>query len=203
MKGLLIKDTYTIFKQMKIFLLMIVIFAFIPGLSAMSFSIVFATLLPISAVAYEERSKWNVLAAMMPYTATEQVVEKYLFGYAVIIAAVALDCGAQALASLFTQNPLTGEYFSSLVLLVCGGLMVDAVEMPVVLRFGVEKGRMYIILFAVVIAMTAAALISNISDLMAQMNLAAGPVILLALLAAAVFNAVSIPLSIKWQARKR
>ncbi|MEA4890523.1 MAG: ABC-2 transporter permease [Clostridiaceae bacterium] len=68
MKGLLLKDYYTLFKQAKIFILLILVFAVMPGESMTSFAVVYAAMLPITALAYDERAKWDSLAAMMPYS---------------------------------------------------------------------------------------------------------------------------------------
>lgn len=68
MKGLFIKDLYTLAKQMKIFLLMIVVFAVVPNGSMAGFAIVYSAMLPMTSLAYDERSHWDELAATMPYS---------------------------------------------------------------------------------------------------------------------------------------
>jgi len=53
MKALLLKDFYTLIKQIKIFIIMIIIFAAIPGYSIAGFAMVYAAMLPITAMAYD------------------------------------------------------------------------------------------------------------------------------------------------------
>lgn len=197
MKGLLIKDFYAIFKQMKAFLLLIAAFAFIPGMSSLSFAIIFATLLPITTIAYDERSKWNRLAAMMPYSAGDLVLSKYLFGYIVIFATTALCCFAQAVVGIFTDTALTGEFFMELVLLICAGLIIDAVELPVIMKLGVEKGRMFMIFFVIILAIGGTVFASDLAEFFSDKNFNMMPVLLLSILAAAVLNALSVPLSVR------
>lgn len=197
MKGLLVKDFYTIFKQMKAFLLLIILFAFIPGFSSISFAIIFATLLPITSVAYDERSKWNRLAAMMPYSDRDLVLSKYLFGYVVVLAVAVFCCFAQAVVGIFTHTALTGELFVQLVLFVCAGLIIDAVELPVILKFGVEKGRIFMIFFAVILAVCGTSLVSGLAESMPFKSLDKTLILLLSPLAAVILNVLSVLLSVK------
>lgn len=57
MKALIKKDFFTVLKSMKVFLLLFLLFAIIPDSSASSFAIVYAAMLPLTALAYDERSK--------------------------------------------------------------------------------------------------------------------------------------------------
>ena len=56
MSALLLKDYYVIFRQMKIFLLLILVFSCIPGTFYSTFAVVYASMLPYTALAYDERS---------------------------------------------------------------------------------------------------------------------------------------------------
>lgn len=80
MKGLLLKDWYTLIKQMKIMLVLMLVFACVPGYSMAAFAVVYAAMLPVTALAYDERSKWDELAAMLPYSVKEIVGGKYVLG---------------------------------------------------------------------------------------------------------------------------
>ena len=46
----------------------------------------YAAMMPISALAYDENCKWDQLAAMMPYSVRDIVLSKYLFGYICLLA---------------------------------------------------------------------------------------------------------------------
>ena len=197
MRGLLVKDFYTVFKQMKAFLLLIVVFAFIPGFSSLSFAIIFATLLPITSVAYDERSKWNRMAAMMPYSARDLVLSKYLFGYIIAFAVAAFCCFAQAVVGLFTHAALTGEFFMKLILFVCAGLIIDAIELPVIIKFGVEKGRIFMVFFTVILAVCGTSLVSSLAESQSFQRLDMTLVLLLSPLAAVILNVLSVLLSVK------
>lgn len=167
MKGLLLKDFYTMIKQMKLFLLMIVIFTLIPGFSMAGFAIVYAAMLPITALAYDERSKWAQLAAMMPYKPVQLVLSKYLLGYIVVAVTLALTLAAQTLTGFAKGSPI-GEMdvFATCVTAVVA-LLIQAFNLPLMFRFGVEKGRM---LLLIVVAMSVMAVMGSGAFLMTTLG---------------------------------
>ncbi|MEG0372022.1 MAG: ABC-2 transporter permease [Clostridium sp.] len=81
MSGLLIKDILVITKQLKIFLIIIPVMAITGGGSMDMLAILMSSVLPMTAIAYDERSKWNQIAVMMPYSRKDMVISKYLLGY--------------------------------------------------------------------------------------------------------------------------
>ena len=101
MKGLLLKDWYTLIKQMKIMLVLMLVFACVPGYSMAAFAVVYAAMLPVTALAYDERSKWDELAAMLPYSVLEIVGGKYVLGVTAVAAAGAVASAAQLILSRF------------------------------------------------------------------------------------------------------
>lgn len=142
MKGLLLKDFYTLRKTMKVFLLMLLIFSFTPNMQMTSFAIVYSAMLPITALAYDERSKWDELAAMMPYTAHELVFSKYLLGYLAILGASVLSVAAQFSLSAFGSGVFGMEELISLLLMVCIASIMMSVNLPFLFKLGVERGRL-------------------------------------------------------------
>ena len=163
MRGLIIKDCLTLVKQMKIFLVIIVIFSIVPGYNMSAFAIIYSALLPMTALAYDERSKWDVLAAMMPYRPRDIVVSKYLLGIGAVIAAAVISCIAQAVISAVRHTAMDPEFFAGSAIMLCAGLIMLSVLLPFMFRFGVEKGR--IAMFVIVgLAAVAAAFLSGRSD---------------------------------------
>ena len=141
MKGLLIKDVYTLTRQMKIFLLLIVAFSVMPGFSSSAFAIVYAAMLPVTALAYDERSKWDTLAAMMPYSTRELVWSKYVLGFLSVGCAGALSLAARVLLAAVRHTP-AGAVLTDLPGVLCVAAVLLAVTLPFMFRFGVEKGRL-------------------------------------------------------------
>lgn len=193
MKGLLIKDFYTLVKQMKLFLVMIGLFAVIPGSSMSSFAVIYAAMLPMTALAYDERAKWDELAAMLPYSEKALVFSKYALGYAGIFLSSLLSLGAQVALSLIRREPMVSESLLMLPLLAVLGLVMEAVSLPLLFRFGVEKGR-YMLLF--IIGGLAALGVGLGGDLAVYLSKGEGMgILLLALALAAFLNFLSVHIS--------
>lgn len=154
MKGLLLKDWYTLIKQMKIMLVLMLAFACVPGYSMAAFAVVYAAMLPVTALAYDERSKWDELAAMLPYSIKEIVGGKYVLGVTAVAAAGAVAAVAQLILSRFGWTQFDAEAAFALLFTACLALIMLAIYLPVMFRLGVEKGR---VLFTILICASAAA----------------------------------------------
>lgn len=146
MKGLLIKDFLVIAKQLKLFLLLIPIMALTAGTSLASIAILLGAVLPMTAVAYDEQSKWEQLAAMMPYSKKDLVLSKYLLGYLCMAGATILFLLAQFVLTIVTAGNTDSSFFMILLSIV-NGLLLIAVNMPILFKFGAQKGRFVFILF--------------------------------------------------------
>ena len=146
MKGLVWKDIYTLLKQAKFFLLLMVLFACLPGYSMSAFAIFYGAMLPITALAYDERSKWDELAAMMPYSVKEIVGSKYVLGLLLVGSISALSIAARIVTGIIKATPFDAEGIMSTVILACLSLVLLMVDLPLMFRLGVEKGRIIYIL---------------------------------------------------------
>lgn len=105
MQALILKDFYVMWKQTRVFLLVILVFSAIPGSFNAVFAVIYSAMLPYTAMAYDERSKWNQLAAMMPYSDRDIVLSKYAFGWLFILAATAASLVLQAALSPWYGPP--------------------------------------------------------------------------------------------------
>jgi len=149
MKGLLLKDFYTLLKQLKLYLVFIVILSVIPSMNMTSIGIVYAAMLPITVIAFDERSKWDQLAVMMPYTRNELVLSKFLIGYIAVAVTCLISLGIQVIIGAVNGQPLTMEQMLTVVLTAFAGVILLAIYLPFVFWLGVERGR---IVFLVLMA---------------------------------------------------
>lgn len=150
MKSLLLKDFYVITKQLKIFLIIIPVIALTTGEAMSTFSILLGAVLPMTAIAYDERSEWNELAAMMPYSKFDLIFSKYLLGYLCMFGAALLVFIGQIIGK---NNGIVviGDDINVLLFAVMGGLIFIAINTPILFKFGSEKGRfVFIITMALV-----------------------------------------------------
>lgn len=150
MKGLLLKDVYTLTKQLKLYFVLILVFSVIPGLSSSGFAVIYASMFPITALAYDERSKWDNLAVMMPYSPTCIVMSKYVLGYTAIGCSGVLSVCVQLAINLSKGAYIFNESVAEIIFLVCAAIVLQSVILPIIFKLGVEKGRIaYLAAFAV------------------------------------------------------
>ena len=201
MKALIIKDTYVIWRQMKYFLILILIFSALPSGFNNAFAVIYTSMLPYTALAYDERSKWDQLAAMMPYSTRDAVLGKYVFGWLCIGAAAVLSGLLQMALSLVVDRVFLPGV---MVLSVLGAVCILAISLPLMFRMGVEKGRlaMFLVIFLVC---GAAGAIAHIAESVGSGTVFAfqGPVLGVTLLAALVLTAVSVPLSMRFYTKRQ
>lgn len=190
MKALVLKDFYVLWKQMRMFLLIMVLLSVVGGIFNSVFVVVWCAMLPYTAMAYDERSHWGQLAVMMPYSKRDLVLSKYVLGWLCMAAAMMLSLVFQTAASAFTHESPT---LSALAMSFLGGVIALDITLPMVLRFGVERGRwgFMIIIFGV------AALGGAIAGMAEELPSISLPVMALLPVAAVAATAVSIPLSMK------
>ena len=203
MKALLLKDFYVMWKQTRVLLLLILVFSCLPGAFYPTFAVVYAAILPYTAMAYDERSKWGQLAAMLPYADREIVLSKYCFGYLAIAVAAGISLVLQTvLTAVWDRAAENLSPLSSIILAICMGVGVLALTLPLMFRFGVEKGRLVMFLIIFLVCGGAGAvtgITSELSDSGRYLMTLALPG---AALAAVILTAVSIPLSLRMYRRR-
>lgn len=193
MRGLLLKDFLVITKQLKLFLIIIPVMAIIGEGSMATLAILMGSVLPMTAIAYDERSKWNEIAVMMPYSKKDIVISKYLLGYLCMLGAEVLVIAAQIVMALIRQGNVF-ESVNMLLLSMASGLIFIAINTPVLFQFGSEKGR-FVFIIAIAVAAGLGPIMKNIdSDILLSMtnNL---PVFLLVF--AVILNFISIFISMR------
>ena len=151
MSGLLIKDFYTIVKQLRLVLIFLVIMVAIPGINQSAFAMIYFAMMPITVMAYDERCKWDSLAATMPYSSRNIVLSKYLLGYIGMGAVSLLSLAAHFVIKRIQHGTLTMEEMLAVPLIACVALTLLAINLPFIFWMGVEKGR---IIFMLLIATT-------------------------------------------------
>lgn len=200
MQALILKDFYVMWKQTRIFLLVILIFSAIPGSFNAVFAVIYSAMLPYTAMAYDERSKWNQLAAMMPYSDRDIVLGKYVFGWLFILAATAVSLVLQTVISLVW--PAAGSFSPvAFLLALCVSVCVLDLTLPLMFRFGVERGRLVMFLVIFLVCSSAGAVSGIAPDLNGSSYFAL--TLSSAALAAVILTALSIPLSTRLYRQRR
>lgn len=202
MKALLLKDFLTLSRMIRTIVIIMLIIACVPQLNMSTFFMVYCAILPITAVAYDERTRWDVQAAMMPYRPWEIVVSKYVFGYILVALMAVLAMLTGIVVGQVTGAPLTGEQCLTEVIYALAVTVVLAFSLPLVIRFGAEKGRLSIgigfgVGFGVLVA-----LVPLLNDHMDAIMLTTRQIAAIVFLFIAAVNLISIRLSIRFYRRK-
>ena len=203
MIGLILKDLFTLTRQALMYIVFIAVFSLMPGYNMASFAVMMACMMPMTALAYDERSHWDRLDASMPYTTAQLVLSKYLMGLILMLCSVALGLIALPLQRLVNPDVSLQELMSVSLGALGAGMLIQGVLLPVMFRFGTEKARLFmLVLMGAVFAGIAA--LSQAQDalrgFMEGMNGGAVAAVLAGL--AATVYLVSMPLSIRAYRRR-
>ena len=205
MKALIQKDVYVLWKQMRIFFLVMLVIMVGNGSFGSVFVVLWSSMLPYTALAYDERCKWDQMAAMMPYSPRDLVLSKYVLGWLCAGAAGAVVLAVQAVIRVLHLPMATGSPLAVLISF-CASASVLAVTLPVMIRFSVERGRMvmFLVIFLVCGAAGALGTISiSVDQTAGGIQGLFGFFMLVLPVAAVVLTAVSIPLSMRLYAARR
>lgn len=154
MLGTLIKDFKNIFGQFIYYFVLMVVLMAVSVITKniyyyMGAIVFFCVAVPLSALAYDEKDNWDKFALASGVTRNQLAVSRYLLGLVVFLPMWAVSFILVAAGGMWNIENLS-------VLLSYGGialLTIDAI-LPVVLKIGVEKGRLvYILTILIVIAL--------------------------------------------------
>lgn len=196
MKGLLIKDIYVLSKQMKAFLVLTLVFAVVQQTVTQGFGLMYLSSLPVTALAYDEQVKWNSYAAMMPYRTRNMVLSKYALGAVGCFCIFLIELAAAAVYGMATgqSTELLMQKVQMILLFFCIAMILMSINLPLVLRLGVEKGRYLWMFITISIGVLIVSSVENLPELW-QLNPVFYP--LAAGVAAAVSLVVSIGIALK------
>lgn len=202
MKALLLKDWYVLRKQAWAYLIIVLVWGAIPSEVLNLLAVVYGAMIPYTAMAYDQRSRWDRFARMLPYSDRTVVLSRYSLGW------ISLSIGAVAVAicqGVLTCLPLPAKLSANLspgfvFAALCVGCLLLDLNIPLILRYGTEKARWVAILITFLTFASVGAL-SGLADAesTAPVMLALPVLAVLAIIA----TAVSIPLSLKFYRENR
>ena len=147
MKALIYKDFLTLWKNLKNYLLMCVIFQ-VASIAGEDFAfmrfypLILVSSLPHTLLAYDERSGWEKYALALPVSRRKLVSSKYLMG--LMLQGVMLLLAAVTLRICYWMEGYfdAWEYWFELIVLLVLGDAVMCAALPMTFRMGTEKGRL-------------------------------------------------------------
>ena len=119
-------------------------------MSFLPFCVILFSVLVISSLSYDELAKWDRLALCMPITRRQVVASKYVLHLIFTAVGVLLGLLIGVLSLLIHDG---GDYRALLTLVATSAaiaLVYGALVLPLIFRYGPEKGRITIILLALV-----------------------------------------------------
>ena len=139
MKGLLFKDLFLMRKTVWVYLAMVAVFAVSEGQAGLVFTLFYSITIPITLINYDETDHFDRLQVTMPPRGVALVLDKYVCAW-VATAFVAVCFFARG---LFPGEPAGTP---AIVFGVAASLLVQASLLPMMFRFGIERGRtLYIV----------------------------------------------------------
>ena len=150
MIGLLIKDLFAVKRQLRIVVLITVIYFAVSVYSNnlgmfTGVAMIYSIMLPITSMAEDEQCKWDRYAVALPLSRATIVLSKYVMAVLLNIV-ISLVVGAV----LVLVAPYGSGAYGEVLPLVCsvsaGGMAVIAVLLPLLYKYGVEKARLIMII---------------------------------------------------------
>ena len=149
MSGLIVKDFLILRKTLRSYLLILAIYvavAFLgywPDSFVGGFMMVMVAMLPMNVFAYDKQAKWDVYGLSLPVGRTKTVAARYL---AVLImfaaSAVLTTVLGVALNIAGRMEERLEEYLLSCAICVVIAMLINAVMLPLLYKFGPERARM-------------------------------------------------------------
>jgi len=146
--GLAWKDLLVMRKQIAYYLVMMVFYAVLAAVGTFNYGVlgggvvIFGMLLPMSSFSYDELARWDKYAVSTPAGRQGLVLGKYLFALLVNLASMILVFGISALMIElgYVMAKLTDM---AVIVLNCTAvsILLDAVILPILLKYGAEKSR--------------------------------------------------------------
>lgn len=161
MWGLMLKDLLNLKKQGQLFIVLLLVYGGLAVFSDMpelfSVFIMIGAIIPTTAEAFDERAHWDRLVLSLPVSKKMIVGSKYLLGVGMSLIGMGLYIGVGAV-----QSAAFGEVVGSAVLIYALSVLVLALLMPLLFKFGSEKLRLIMIIVVLIPVVGFAALADHI-----------------------------------------
>ena len=154
MIGLVYKDLMVMKKTLAQYMVIFAVYGYMSiaydqGGLLFAMVLILSSMVPVSTIAYDERSKWDRIANTTPLSRKEIVVAKYLLAVILTVFSVVVCF----VIYLFDKRIPITENLIMCYILVLMGMFYQAILLPVNIKFGAEKGRniMLAVMFAPII----------------------------------------------------
>ncbi|WP_341320411.1 ABC-2 transporter permease [Solibacillus sp. FSL H8-0523] len=113
--------------------------------------IILFAMIPISSFSYDQQAKWDVFGQTLPVTRKQIVLGKYIVALIFIVLGFALSFVITFIATFFKNDTIDlMELFIGNGMIALTGLILLAIMLPLIYKFGVEKSRIMLMTIALV-----------------------------------------------------
>lgn len=149
MRGLLYKDLYMLFKLCWTSLLVIALFLAVSVSSPMAsmmaaYPMLFASMLPVTLIAYDEKDGWDACCCALPVTRGQYVSSKYITG----LISSAVVCAAY-MAVFSAVSGFNESNFSKGIMYISISMLFSSVNLPCLFSLSYVKDRVVNIILTV------------------------------------------------------
>lgn len=102
-----------------------------------------------ASFSYDHKSGWDGFVLALPYTKKQVVLSKYLFGLLVMGACVSVGLLFNLVFYMLGLVSFGKESFTVAVSVICATVILIGIGMPMIYKFGAEKGQTIIMLVCV------------------------------------------------------
>lgn len=151
MKGLILKDLYTLRNQGKVIAALGVFYIlfgmFTNNLSMFNIMIVLiAVMQPITTLSYDEHYNWDRYVISMPVRRSSVVLSKYILGFGLSLITTLIVTIATIVMTKITDGTDLQTSLLTVLGFILGTNILLAFILPILFKFGVEKGRVLMLL---------------------------------------------------------
>lgn len=154
MTGLVKKDLYLSVSMLRSYVVVAAVFAILTlaGVYEISFFITYMSvmciMIPVNLFAYDEQARWDKYAAALPSGRAGVVKARYLFTILICLGSLVFALLLQLIVALASgaQGQERVDLLLSGLLPAAYGCFMNAILLPLLFKFGSQKGRLYLIL---------------------------------------------------------
>ena len=167
MKGLLLKDFCILKKQMKLMVVFVIFYAIWAVAAKMptmmgTMVILLSIMMPISSLSYDEAGQWYRYAFSLPIPRRTLVLSKYVLGFLVSLGGLVVSAIGNIIILALTNGENALESWLTIIGFLELGVIFLSIIIPILFKYGVEKGRLLIVVIAVIPSLLGALLGSTL-----------------------------------------
>ena len=124
--------------------------------------ILLSIMMPISSMSYDEAGQWYRYAFSLPIPRRTLVLSKYVLGFLVSLGGLVVSAIGNIIILALTNGDNALESWLTIIGFLELGVIFLSIIIPILFKYGVEKGRLFIVVIAVIPSLLVALLGSTL-----------------------------------------